>query len=109
MVPDIFLNSNPNNERHNKSPLLFYLWGHSYEFSKDNNWEIIEKFCEKMSFGDDIWFATNIEIYDYTRAYNSLEFSMDSDTVYNPSAFDVWFLKDGKEFTVKSGETTNLL
>ena len=106
---DIFLNSNPNNEGHNKSPLLFYLWGHSFEFSMDNNWEIIENFCKKMSFRDDIWFATNIEIYDYTRAYNSLEFSIDGNMVYNPSAFDVWFLKDGKEFTVKSGETTNLL
>lgn len=25
---------------------LFYLWGHSYEFDNDNNWEVIEKFAE---------------------------------------------------------------
>ncbi|MGH4137511.1 hypothetical protein [Clostridium sp.] len=24
-----------------RAPYLFYLWGHSYEFEVDNNWNII--------------------------------------------------------------------
>lgn len=46
------------------TPLLFYLWGHSYEFDENNNWDLIEAFFQKVSRRDDIWYATNIEIYD---------------------------------------------
>ena len=28
---------------------LLYVWGHSYEFNNDQNWEHIESFCRKMS------------------------------------------------------------
>lgn len=46
--------------------LLFYLWGHSYEFYMDKNWDVIEKFLALMAeHKDEIWMATNIEIYDY--------------------------------------------
>lgn len=45
---------------------LFYLWGHTFEFYINNNWEVIEKFFDYISqYKDQIWFATNIEIYDY--------------------------------------------
>ncbi|ONI40510.1 hypothetical protein AN639_11090 [Candidatus Epulonipiscium fishelsonii] len=44
---------------------LFYIWGHSYEFDVDNNWEHIEN-CAKMLAGrDDIWYCTNKEFYDF--------------------------------------------
>ena len=45
-------------------PLLFYLWGHSYEFDDDDNWDTIEKFLQKAGCRDDVWYATNIEVYD---------------------------------------------
>jgi len=46
--------------------ILFYLWGHSYEFYKDKEWDRIEKFLSLMAeHKDEIWMATNIEIYDY--------------------------------------------
>ena len=47
-----------------KDPRLFFVWGHSREFDQYNNWEVLEKLCERASDGDDIWFATNIEIYE---------------------------------------------
>ncbi len=28
---------------------LFYIWGHSYEFEVNNNWEVIEEFAEMVS------------------------------------------------------------
>ena len=42
-------------------PSVFYLWGHSYEFDVDNNWQIIEDFCRLVSGRDDIYYATNAE------------------------------------------------
>lgn len=77
-------------ERH-KKPKLFYLWGHTYEFDNNDNWEVIEKITEKMGNRDDIWYATNIEVYEYVEAYRRLVFSMKSRKVYNPSAIPVWF------------------
>lgn len=70
---------------------LFYVWGHSYEFADHNNWELIEKFCEKVSNLPEVWYATNIEIVDYVNAMRNLRFSVDATMVYNPSAQNVWF------------------
>lgn len=85
-------------------PQLFYLWGHSYEFEQNDNWEVIEKFGEFMGGRDDIWYATNIEVYEYTEAFRSLVFSADGSRVYNPSAFEIFYDKNGKKGSVKPGE-----
>ena len=37
---------------------MMYVWGHSFEFERNNNWEIIEEFCEMIANRDDIWYAT---------------------------------------------------
>ena len=44
-----------------ENPQVFYLWGHSYEFDIDNNWQIIDDFCKLMSNKDDIYYATNVQ------------------------------------------------
>ena len=84
---------------------LFYLWGHSYEFFRNNNWERIEKFCEIVSGKDDIWYATNTELVEYTENYNRLIISADGKKVYNPSAIDVWAEDNGEVLHIKAGET----
>lgn len=84
---------------------LFYVWGHAYEFENDNNWDRIEEFCERAGGHSDVWYATNIEIYDYVAAYNSLQFSMNGAMVKNPSCQTVWFDSDGKLVKVEPGET----
>lgn len=86
-------------------PYLFYLWGHSYEFEQKNNWNVIEEFCEFVSNKEDVWYATNIEIYDYIKAFESLILSNDAKIIKNPSALDIYFIKDNKEYVIKSGET----
>lgn len=35
--------------------MLFYVWGHSYEFDVNNNWERIEEFCKMLGGRDDIF------------------------------------------------------
>ena len=72
-------------------PTLFYLWGHSYEYESDNNWNVIEEFAEYTGNRADIWYATNIEIYDYIEAYKQLVFSMDGSKVYNPTSMPLYF------------------
>ena len=90
--------------------ILFYLWGHTYEFERDNNWEIIQRFAEKMGGKEDIWYATNIEIYDYIQDYNRLQVSVDGNYVYNPTARELFFAygKYRTIYSVKPGESIKL-
>ena len=49
-------------EADDDTPRLFYVWGHSYEFDINQNWEVIEEFCRLMSGHDDIFYGTNTEV-----------------------------------------------
>lgn len=102
---DKFLNEPMSSYDASQTPGLFYLWGHSFEFENNKNWDLLDKICSALSNKPDVWYATNIEIYDYVSAYDSLIFSADGSTVYNPTLLTVWFTEDGKLFSVKSGET----
>ncbi len=86
---------------------MFYLWGHSYEFDNNNNWEVIEKFAEFIGGREDIWYATNMEVYEYNKAYESLVKSADGNVVYNPTNTTVWFWAN-EEIELKPGETVAL-
>lgn len=87
---------------------LMYVWGHSYEFDRNNNWEVIEEFCQLMSSNKDIWYATNIEIVDYVNALRALQFTSEQDIVFNPTIYDVWFTVNDETVVVKSGEMKHL-
>ena len=82
---------------------MLYVWGHSYEFTRDNNWNLMEDFCNMMSCQDDIWYATNIQIVDYMKAAKNLKFGVNADMVYNPSYQSVWLEVDGRHVEVKGG------
>lgn len=84
---------------------LFYVWGHSFEFDKDDNWNVIEELAAYFGGRDDVWFATNIEIYEYAQAYSRLVFSIDGTRVYNPNARIVYLNKCGKDYAVAPDET----
>lgn len=86
-------------------PRLFYLWGHSYEFDRDDNWRVMEDFCRETAGREDTWYATNIEIYEYVTAFRSLVRSADGSIVYNPTVTKVWFDRDGALYAVGPGET----
>lgn len=88
--------------------LLFYLWGHSYEFDNNDNWNVIEEFAEYIGGREDIWYATNGEIYNYLQAYDRLEFSMDGTFVYNPSFIDVYIDYFGKNFMIAAGQSKKI-
>ncbi len=123
MLPQNWLELNPT--CHHRSPRLmelaeefvngtnyrykmFYLWGHSYEFNNDNNWSVIENFADFIGGRDDIWYATNIEIYDYVNAYNSLNTSYDGKYIQNPSAIPVWVRCSERTYKINPGETVEV-
>ena len=89
-------------------PRLFYMWGHAFEFDRANNWDRLDDIAARLSGHDDIWYATNMEIYEYVEAYRSLIFSADRSIVYNPTLMTVWFSFDGKLYSIASGETKKL-
>ena len=82
------------------------MWGHSFEFK--DKWELLDELCEKLGGHEDIWYATNMEIYDYVTAYNSLVFSADGTIIYNPTLIKLWFDIDGKAYSINPGETLNI-
>ena len=69
----------------------FYVWGHTYEFDDNGDWDKIEELFRIVGGKKEVWYATNIEIYDYVKAYEALQFSVDCRIVKNPSALPVWF------------------
>lgn len=117
-MPENFLEWNPTCH-HNKNLLelgrqftelykkqylyMMYVWGHSYEFTNDNNWNVIEDFCKLAGGRDDIWYATNIQIVDYMEAAKRLQYTADCSYVYNPSFSSVWICVNNDCFLELSG------
>ena len=50
-----FIKSEPKDDE----PMLFYIWGHSYEFDVNDNWSRIEELCRMLSGREDIFYGTN--------------------------------------------------
>lgn len=90
------------------TPKLFYLWGHAYEFDNNNNWEVIEEFAAAIGNREDIWYATNGEIYQYVKAFDSLRWAADGSLVHNPSGVDVCIFCNKQDYLVKSGSTVKI-
>lgn len=55
-LAETFIESKP------EKPMLFYLWGHSYEFDEQRNWDLMEEFCRKIAGRDDVYYGTNCEV-----------------------------------------------
>jgi len=92
-----------------RNPYLFYLWGHAHEFEQNDNWDVIEAFAEKMGGRDDIWYATNMEIYLAWLDFERLESSADGSLIHNPSIRTVW-MADAKNnvYEIAPGATIKL-
>ena len=88
---------------------LFYVWGHAHEMRSESDWEYMEKLVSTVAGSDKIWYATNIEIYDYLSAVRGLRVSADESLIHNPAHMDVWVEKDKREIIrVPAGETIRL-
>ena len=88
-----------------EEPRLFYVWGHSYEFEQYCNWPVIEEFALAAGRRKDVWYATNIDVYDYVWAFLKLRASCDGRMLHNPTATVLWLTADGQEIILAPGET----
>lgn len=85
---------------------LFYIWGHSHELRSEDDWAYMEKLVSTLANNDKIWYATNIEIYDYLAAVRQLRVSADESILYNPTRLDVWVEHDQRGvIKIPAGET----
>ncbi len=82
---------------------LLSVWGHAYEFDQRDDWDVIERQLDRLGNREDVWYATNIEVFDYITAYNSLDVAVDSSSAYNRSSVIVWVKVNGKTHKIPSG------
>ena len=101
-VPDRFveLHANP------RSTGLFFIWGHTYEF--ENRWDDLEKIFKPLAGKPDVWYCTNIELFDYEAARQRLVIAANRASVFNPSALPVTINAAGKLLDVPAGKTLAL-
>lgn len=88
---------------------LMYVWGHSYEFATEADWDLMQRFCLLAGGREDTWYATNIQIVDYLTDAARLQFTAAGDAVYNPNAQPIWVQVDGVKYELPAGQLTQLI
>ena len=56
-LTDEFLSAEP------EKPMLFYIWGHSYEFDFDDSWSRMENVCRELANRNDVFYGTNRQVF----------------------------------------------
>lgn len=87
---------------------MLYVWGHSYEFETESDWQKFENNLKRVARQSDIWYATNGEIYEYVTAQKNLIWNADFTLAYNPSAISVWVSVDNVPVEIPSGKTVEI-
>ncbi len=49
-------------ENETEKPQIFYIWGHSYEFDGNHNWDRMERLCEMLAGRKGIFYGTNAQV-----------------------------------------------
>lgn len=91
-----------------EQPYMFYVWGHTFEFDRNGNWDVIESLFERISGKEEVWYATNGEICEYHKAYQRLVFSADGRRIYNPTSTDLWAEADHKLVLLPAGRAVEV-
>jgi hypothetical protein len=88
---------------------LFYVWGHSYEFARPNNrWQEMDGLFRPLAGHAEVWYCTNIQLWDYEAARQRMIIAANRKTAQNPSAIPVTLVADGKVIDVPPGQTISL-
>lgn len=90
------------------STQVLYVWGHSYEFDRQNNWDHIERFCSTIAHDPAIWYCTQIQLVDYMAAARRMRCSADGSLIHNPNAIPVWATVNETIISIAPGETQRL-
>jgi peptidoglycan/xylan/chitin deacetylase (PgdA/CDA1 family) len=87
---------------------VFFVWGHTYEFAVSNDWAAVERIYKPLAGKPDVWYCTNVELFDYEEARRRLVVAANRRTAYNPSGLAVTVLVDGRVQVVPPGATVRL-
>jgi hypothetical protein len=87
---------------------VFFVWGHTYEFKVKGDWGALERIFKPLSGKPDVWYCTNIELFDYEAARRRLVIGANRKIAFNPSAQAVTILVNGKTVEVAGGTTVRL-
>lgn len=85
---------------------LFYVWGHSFEFDMQKNWQVMEDFLAETAGRPDTWYATNGEVASYITAAKRLVIG--EDFLLNPTETDLWVRAGGETLRVPAGQWVDL-
>lgn len=97
------------NEPCKKDAYLLYIWGHTYAFEGRNHWDKVEEMLKSLAHHDNVWYASDAEIFDYALKWKMLEKSSDGHIVYNPTDVTLWLADgNGKVHAIKSGEEKHI-
>ena len=87
---------------------VFYIWGHSFEFHDKNDWAGLERIYKPLAGKPDVWYCTNIELFDYEAARQRIVLAANRASAFNPSGTPVTLKLDERLFDVPSGQTVSL-
>ena len=92
---------------------VYFVWGHAFEFARTNNvptdrWAELPKRFDPLCGHADVWYCTNIELFDYETARERMVIAANKKTAQNPSAIAVTLIVDGKPIDVTGGQTVTL-
>ena len=88
---------------------VFFIWGHTYEFDRKNDWPSLERIYKPLAGKPDVWYCTNLELFDYEAARQRIVIAANRATAFNPSAQPVTLKADGRLLDVPGGQTISLL
>ena len=85
---------------------IYYWWTHSISIEADGAWDKFDEFCQSISGCDDIWYATNLEIFEYLEDFKRLKYSADLTYINNPTSRTIWLQLFKKQLLkIEPGET----
>lgn len=87
---------------------VFYVWGHSYEFADADEAHTLEALFQPVAGFADVWYCTNIALFDYEAARQRLVVAANKRSVYNPSALAVTIKIDNTLRDIPAGATLAL-
>ncbi len=87
---------------------VFFIWGHTYEFQTANDWAALDRLFKPLSAKPDVWYCTNIELFDYEEARRRMLIGANGKFVQNPSGIPVTILAAGKPINVPAGVTIRI-
>ena len=88
---------------------VFFVWGHAFEFHNKKDWASLERIFKPLSGKPDVWYCTNIELFDYEDARKRIVIAANRASAYNPSAITVTLNVDGQLIDIPSGKTIALV